>query len=690
MKKESAVILKILLETKTIDLDKLSLLVRKNKKQMWYELSVLNQYLVDCDLSPIEIKNGVLVIPEAEVNEWKTILVREKMDGFRLQQERIFILILYIACRQEFVSTYHLQDLVGLSRNSVMIDIRKLRKLINHYDVALHYDRKNGYKFTGNELKIRKLMEYALSKLNEVVPLDKVTTFFEEIWHVSFKIGELNDEILNLAKHYQLEFVMDRLEEFVYFFAFMKMRRKETPIPFAEHDKEILSQQRLYPMAVSLVKDIYHSKRYDEILFWETRLLSIIQGDKGDSKDNYFTQLTTSIIQNVQTMIGIKYKNVELIERTLYQHIVPAYFRIKFDVYYKNPLLDKIKTEYRDLFHLTKKGLQPLADELNKSISDNEIAYFTIHFGGYLYSNQEREKQKLRALAVCPNGISSSLIMNASLKSIFPEIEFVQEHSLNRAKMLPEDEYDIIFSTTFFPANKKLYLTKPILNPVEREVLREKVCADFDLLDRQKSIDLKKLIAIVERHGTIQYKDRLYTDLQAYLYGVGTDAYKGAKNLPDLLNETLIRVSSARMNWKEAIREAARPLLEQHYINESYIQAMIKSVEKIGPYIVLAPKVAVPHARPEEGVKKLGISLLKLDHPVDFNSEGEDDPERFVQLVFVLAAVDGQAHLSALVQLSKILDDEENIEQLIKLKEPLKIYQLIKQLVEQEGGTEHD
>ena len=41
---------------------------------------------------------------------------------------------------------------------------------------------------------------------------------------------------------------------------------------------------------------------------------------------------------------------------------------------------------------------------------------------------------------------------------------------------------------------------------------------------------------------------------------------------------------------------------------------MINNVKEIGSYIVIAPKVAIPHARPEDGTNKLGISFLKLEH----------------------------------------------------------------------------
>lgn len=129
---------------------------------------------------------------------------------------------------------------------------------------------------------------------------------------------------------------------------------------------------------------------------------------------------------------------------------------MKFDLYYHNPLLDKIKRDYEELFELTRIALQPLIKVINKPISESEIAYFTIHFGGYLKSeNRNKVVEKLRALAVCPNGISSSLIMATTLRETFPEMEIINTHNIEDVKHLDSDSYDLIFSTTYFATTKK-------------------------------------------------------------------------------------------------------------------------------------------------------------------------------------------------------------------------------------------
>ncbi|MED0716255.1 PTS sugar transporter subunit IIA [Aeribacillus composti] len=111
----------------------------------------------------------------------------------------------------------------------------------------------------------------------------------------------------------------------------------------------------------------------------------------------------------------------------------------------------------------------------------------------------------------------------------------------------------------------------------------------------------------------------------------------------------LNRVSS----WEESIRVASDPLLKKGHITPKYIQDMIDNVNKNGPYIVIVPGIAMPHARNEGGVIKTGISFLKLQNNVQF-PEGKE-----VNIIIVLAAEDNSSHLGLLSDLSSILIDED-------------------------------
>lgn len=82
--------------------------------------------------------------------------------------------------------------------------------------------------------------------------------------------------------------------------------------------------------------------------------------------------------------------------------------------------------------------------------------------------------------------------------------------------------------------------------------------------------------------------------------------------LIDYFPESSISVIHAAKDWQEAIDFSMASLLTKNYINENYIQAIKDSTINNGSYYILAAGVAMPHARPECGALKTGMSLTLL------------------------------------------------------------------------------
>ncbi|EKQ2060098.1 PTS sugar transporter subunit IIA, partial [Escherichia coli] len=82
--------------------------------------------------------------------------------------------------------------------------------------------------------------------------------------------------------------------------------------------------------------------------------------------------------------------------------------------------------------------------------------------------------------------------------------------------------------------------------------------------------------------------------------------------LSDYFPESSISVIHSAKDWQEAIDFSMTSLLAINYVNESYIQAIKNSTINNGSYYILAPGIAMPHARPECGALKTGMSLTLL------------------------------------------------------------------------------
>ncbi|MGI6741630.1 MAG: PTS sugar transporter subunit IIA [Brevefilum sp.] len=124
-----------------------------------------------------------------------------------------------------------------------------------------------------------------------------------------------------------------------------------------------------------------------------------------------------------------------------------------------------------------------------------------------------------------------------------------------------------------------------------------------------------------------------------------------------LIRENLVAVDVEVDDWQEAIRAAGNLMVTDGAVEERFVDAMIRVATEFGPYIVVAPGIALPHARPEDGVIEASIAIVRLKTPVNFGNE-DNDP---VYLVVALAAVDQEQHIDGLRQLALVLGDDDKI-----------------------------
>lgn len=121
------------------------------------------------------------------------------------------------------------------------------------------------------------------------------------------------------------------------------------------------------------------------------------------------------------------------------------------------------------------------------------------------------------------------------------------------------------------------------------------------------------------------------------------------------LTKDYIQFNDSIDTWEEAVSFSAQPLLKGGEIKQSYIDGMIESVKKHGPYIVIAPNIALPHARPELGSVKIGYSVTKFNKPISFLEDGSMDASLFI----AISCVDDETHLKMLQSIVTILSNQE-------------------------------
>ena len=129
----------------------------------------------------------------------------------------------------------------------------------------------------------------------------------------------------------------------------------------------------------------------------------------------------------------------------------------------------------------------------------------------------------------------------------------------------------------------------------------------------------------------------------------------GVSLLQDLLSEDNVSFRYPAETWEDVIRHGGQLMVDAGFTDPTYTEAMIDVVRDMGPYIVLAPGLAMPHARPEMGAKQVGTALVTLEKPIDFGSP-ENGP---VSVAVFLCAPNKEEHIQLLTDIATLFEDEE-------------------------------
>lgn len=678
--KRPALLLKHLLKVKNTTMNQVMDSTQLTKRQISYDLDKVNYWLKEKGLPSILYKgSNYIVVPEGVMDYYrKQEMYEQELDLILTDEERLIFIYLYLFIRQEPISSFHLTQLLLVSKSTVISDVKKANEINRSFLVEIRYSRENGYHLRGSEFDKRILVQHHLSKIVKYPYFRKIINHLVSDRKEQIPLDFINSTILQMEKLFDLHLVEERLNQLAYFLGLYYYRHKERKYAQFHHDElELFKKDRMWVVAKTLFHHLDFEEDENELCYFTIQLLGLSLGNRHvyDESRHLLFKLSEQLVFDFESKAAIVFEKKNEVIQTLYQHLKPAYFRMKYRIPINNPLLDQIKSEHQELYTIVKELLQPIGSLLSINIPDEEIGFITIHFGALLERPKQIMPEKKQAIVVCPSGISSSLMVKHQLESLFSEINVVKTLSLKEYKNENVEQYDLLFSTVELESMLPCFYVKPIMTPNEKQRLVSEVYQHLFGI-QYHDISLKEHIQIIERYANVYDKKGLTNALSELTVHKKIDIHR--RNQPvlsDLLKEENIQIVEQLPDWEEAVKVAANPLLETGAIESSYIDAMIENIKTLGPYVVIGPEVAIPHARPETGVNNVGMSFLKLNQPVYFSSD-EKNPAR---LLFCIAAVDNTTHLRALSQLTKLLSENTNVEFLKETESTEKILDLFKQ-----------
>jgi len=321
---------------------------------------------------------------------------------------------------------------------------------------------------------------------------------------------------------------------------------------------------------------------------------------------------------------------------SLSSHLKVTIRRLQMGFAIRNPLLSDIRREYPYIFKVAQKSSAILSSKLNLSIPDEEIGFIAMHFAAALERLRPYGVKK-RVLVVSGNGLGANTLLVSRIHGAFPDIH-VEDVKL--------------------PA----------------EIIDKKIPLQIDgLISIVGNISVGIPSVVVSPLLTEEDKTAIKnTFFSLNLNNHRFDLQEDQPSLTDLLTKETVQVNVVCSNWKQAVDHTGHILIRNRMIEIGYIHAIKKLIIKYGAQMVIMPGIALLHARPEDGVVRIGMSLVSLHEPVKFG-HSEYDP---VDLIVCLAAINNLSHVKALMQLMSILKNKEirtkmrnaiNVEEMLKI-----------------------
>ncbi|ALA42384.1 BglG family transcription antiterminator [Paenibacillus sp. FSL M7-0802] len=649
-----------------------------SRRQISYSLEKINDWLEGQRLPKIERnKQGVFIVDATLFSAVPNEVNKPSTKKYIFSEaERVELIILILLSRSEELSLFHFTSSIYVSKNTILNDLKAAQELVEPYDLSIRYSRLSGYSIEGVEFQKRKLLIDVVNKIHHMYNGEKWVQQLAEI--TEKEVQQIHERLEKIESHLSLKFTDDKMKTLPHILLILLRRIKLGKTINSSHiSYEELSDTKEYQAVQELLSDLVHIPTEERLFITLQILTTNVSSSEllGEDIVSDLNQALKKMLERFEKMSCILLQDKKQLLHMIMLHIKPAYYRIKYKLTITNPLQETINSEFIELHHLVKKSAKPLADYIGCDIPDSECTYLTMLIGGWLTKQGDSILSKTKAVVVCANGVSVSKLLLITLNDLFPEFIFLDSLSVREFKMY-DLEYDIVFSSVYLQTNKRLFIVKPILQKEEKISLRKQV---MELLHgfTPSELSLKNILEIVEKYATVQNRQLLAKELQHYFTSHHSLSFKSQPelqktNLHDLITPENITLLPSVSSWEEAIRLGALPLLLQGSIQPSYVEAMIQHYDVEDPYIIISPNVAIPHDSPESGVNEVAMSLLRLEQGVEFARN------RPINIVIIIAAVDKQQHLRALVQLMKLVESKDDCEAIIQAQSAMDIHSIIK------------
>lgn len=586
------------------------------------------------------------------------------------RESRIFDLILSFSLGKNATFLYQKEEAYQISKSSLDEDMRRVRNILKEYGIEVLSVPKQGIVLQGAERSIRTMI---YDVINTSVGVISPQGEQEASVNLTILHHYISPQLLKKLEQLYVDSV-DKMEDAIYrnqllVFTAVWLSRymREDLIASSAWEAADTPQSDIRDFVTAICDAFQLSPPEVEIKYIVFMLNTFNSRDMNNSIEWVQAQLLSiQLMQFVEEKTKIPFsRKEEMLQEGLYKHLVGLINRVKSDIQIVNPLKENVKKNYGNIYSAIRHFTPSIEQVTGKQITEDEIAFLTIHFSTSVSAINQDLHYIYKAVVICNHGVATGKLLSENLKELF-NIEVLAVLSSRELDLIEKLDVDLIFSTVAIHYSKKPVLE---LEPIIKEESKKRITSFLNtnqklkrLVNHQDSTQLfYALIETIEKSGG-EVSGNIYKELETLFdqNHLTINKKEIQPMLEDVLKDSNILLNEQVTTWEDSIRRVSEPLIKEKIIEPRYVTAMIDSVKEYGPYIVIGKYIALAHARPEDGVNSLGISVATIKDPIAFGNE-ENDP---VKIIFCLAAVDSYSHLNIMKSLIELINDEEKVDRL--------------------------
>jgi len=631
-----------------------------SERAIRYDIDKIDGFLTDLGLLPTKRSfGGIIEIPNIE--ELSHHLKKQEVSSTLEPKERVDY-ILHSVLFEGVINLAKLCEKLDISRTTIKGDLKQVKKILGS-NLTLDSLPKAGLTLTGEQDLIRgaqlkflvkhfrTLKDYRKEKLHPATILTVLDDTFKGIDFEDIKtfINYVQKNLGKIISYEAYEIISCYIA-----LAILEIKRGRvlTSIP-NENFLKGTDEFKAIIRGIGILEARYEAE------FSEVEILQITDYLLGSHTYNFnesyyknwveIEVLVKKLIENFNMKIDVDISGDEMLLDGLINHIKPTIYRSKNNISLENSIVEEVIKSYPTLFNITNEVVKDIEDFIEVGLSQDEVAFLTIHFKAAMDRNRFSGKNIKNILLVCGLGYGSSKLLAQQLKEIYSIniVDIIPKHLLDTT--LEKKEVDFIITTLDIKCQKPYIKVNPILTPEDIHILDK-----YSLPKYRKKFLMSDLLEIIEERSHIKDREKLIEDLEGFFDERVINNIKRKKlEMIDILSKDAIKVGYSASNWEEAILESGRLLEITGATTGDYTQSMGEVVKEYGGYIVIADEIAIPHARNNESVMATSMGFLSLKEAVEFPGGKK------AKYLFPFSSLDNKEHLNSLVDLMDLITQDD-------------------------------